>query len=617
MPHRWRFAPHDRALVGRISQELRCTPLLAQVLAARGITCGADARVFLDAKMTDLHLPALLPGVEGAADRIVSALKANRRITIYGDYDVDGVTATSILWHCLRIAGGRVDYYIPCRLEEGYGLNCDAIRKLHEEDPERLIVTVDCGICSLAEADLARQLGMELIITDHHTFGAELPQAAGLVHPRLPGGTYPFVDLCGAGVSFKLAWAICQRLGDGQRATPAMREYLKSAVALAAIGTIADVVPLVGENRIIVKFGLEILRRYLTGQPVEQPMPGLEMLIKIAGLHEHKEISAEDIAFGIAPRINAAGRLGQARLAVELLTTTNRQRAAQLADYLDQLNKERQTVERKMAKQAREMVEEHPEWGDDPALVLANSEWHPGVIGILASRMVELFQKPAIMIAINPAEQLGQGSARSFGGFDLHAGLTACSSHLTGYGGHRYAAGLRLPADQIDAFRAEFVRHVESTHVIDPAEREIAVDAEVVLADLTHSAIKDLERLGPFGSAHPKPVFAATRCELVEPPSKMGGGERHLSVKVRQFNKVLRGVAFGKADWADEMARSPGELSFCFAPGLNRYKGYESVELQLIDWQPEKAASFGTRQIGRGAGAGVEPGQPNDLPTAV
>lgn len=598
MPNRWRFAPHDRSVVARISQDLRCTPLLAQVLASRGVNSAADAKMFLDAKMTDLHLPALLPGIdgaEGAADRIVSALKANRRITIYGDYDVDGVTATSILWHCLKLAGARVDYYIPSRLEEGYGLNCDAVRKLHEEDPSRLVVTVDCGICSLEEAELARQLGLELIITDHHTMLDQLPLAAGVVHPRLPGGSYPFGELCGAGVSFKVAWAVCQRLGDGQRATPAMREYLKSAVALAAIGTIADVVPLVGENRILVKFGLEILRRYLAGAPVEQAIPGLEMLIKIAGLHEHKEISAEDIAFGIAPRINAAGRLGQARLAVELLTTTNRQRAAQLADYLDQLNKDRQTVERKMAKQAREMVDEHPEWGNDSALVLAHPEWHPGVIGILASRMVDHFQRPAIMIAINEAEQQGQGSGRSFGGFDLHAGLTACSSHLIGYGGHRFAAGLRIPADKIDAFRADFLKYVETAHVFSAADKEIAVDAEVVLADLTNAAIKDLERLGPFGSAHPKPVFAATRCELVEPPSKMGGGDRHLSIKVRQFNKVLRGIAFGKGDWADEMAKVPGPISICFAPGFNRYKGYESVELQLIDWQPDAPVQFGKR----------------------
>lgn len=589
MPDRWKFAPHDRAVVGRIVQELRCSPLLAHVLASRGVMNGQDAKVFIDAKMNDLHPPSQLPGVDAAADRVVAALQVNRRITIYGDYDVDGVTATSILWHCLKLAGGRVDYYIPCRLEEGYGLNCEAIRKLHEEDPERLVVTVDCGICSVEEAALARQLGLELIITDHHTMLEQLPDAAVLVHPRLPGSTYPFMDLCGAGVAFKLAWAVCQRLGDGERATPAMREFLKSAVALAAIGTVADVVPVVGENRILVKFGLEVLGRYndKKTKKIEQPIPGLEMLIKIAGLGENPLFTAEDIGFSIGPRINAAGRLGQARLAVELLTTYNRQRAAQLADYLDQLNKERQTVERKMLKQARELVDEHPEWADHPALVLAHPEWHPGVIGVLASRIVEHFRKPAIMIAMNDAEKLGQGSGRSYGGFDLHAGLTACSEHLVGYGGHKYAAGLRVQADRLDAFRQAFIEHMSANRSNVVSEKEIYIDAEVALADLTNKAMTELETLGPFGSQHSKPVFAATRCELVEPPKKIGGGERHLSFKVRQFNKIIRGIAFGRAEWADEMAACPGPISICFAPGFNRYKGYESVELQLIDWQPD------------------------------
>jgi single-stranded-DNA-specific exonuclease len=591
MPHRWRFAPHDRTVVGRIVDDLRCSPLLAQILASRGVANGDQARVFLDAKMTDLHSPSLLPGADEAADRIVAALRSNRRITIYGDYDVDGVTATSILWHCLKLAGGLVDYYIPSRLEEGYGLNCEAIRKLHEEDPTRLVVTVDCGICSLEEAALAKSLGLELIITDHHTMLETLPEAAALVHPRLPGSEYPFPELCGAGVSFKVAWAVCQRLGDGQRATPAMREYLKSAVSLAAIGTVADVVPLVGENRILVKFGLEILRRYIAGTKIEQPIPGLEMLIKVAGLHEHKELSSEDIAFSLAPRINAAGRLGQARLAVELLTTQNRPRAAQLADYLNQLNKDRQTVERKMFKQAREMVDEHPEWPDHPALILAHPEWHAGVIGVLASRMVEQYRRPAIMIALNEAEQRGQGSGRSYGGFDLHGGLTNCAEHLIGYGGHKFAAGLRVSADRIDAFRDSFIQQMLAGQTTSTDDHEVGVDAEVVLADLTNPALKDLERLGPYGSENRKPILSAAGCELVEPPKKMGGGERHLSLRVKQYGKVLRAIAFGKADWADEMANASGPISICFTAGFNRYKGYESVELQLIDWKPEGAAT--------------------------
>ena len=590
MPRRWSIAPHDRGVVSRISQEMRCSPLLAQVLASRGLNSAVQAKIFLESKMTDLHSPDLMPGIPEATDRIVQAIKAKRRITIYGDYDVDGVTSTSILWHCLKLAGAHVDYYIPCRMEEGYGLNLEAIRKLHEEDPQRLLVTVDCGICSVKEADLARELGLELVITDHHTMLDELPRAACLVHPRLPGGSYPFGDLCGAGVAFKLAWAICLRLGDGTRATPAMREFLKGAVGLAAIGTVADVVPLVGENRIIVRYGLSTLTdrdKAKENVSPERLHTGLDMMLKVCGLDGKKQITAEDIGFGIAPRINAAGRLGQARLAVELLTTTNRQRAAQLADYLNQLNENRKTVERKMMKEAKQMVEDHPEWHDHAALVLASSDWHPGVIGILASRLAEAYERPAIMIALNEAERLGQGSARSFNGINLHSALTDCASHLMSYGGHKAAAGLKIQADQINAFREDFVHQIGLVKPEADAEAELKIDAEVILNDLTFTAVRELDGLGPFGSEHRKPIFAATRCELVEPPKKIGGGERHLSLKLRQFNKVMKAIAFGKADWADQIAAANGPISVCFSPGVNSYNGYETVDLHLIDWQAE------------------------------
>ena len=515
MPKQWRFAQHDRAIVGRLVKEMSCSPLLAQILAARGVESKSQADSLYSTKMTDLHDPKLLPGVEEAADRIVSAIHSKRRITIYGDYDVDGVTATSLLWHCLKLAGATVDYYIPCRLEEGYGLNVDAIGSLAEEDSKRLVITVDCGICSIEEAALAKELGLELIITDHHTMVDELPNAATNVHPRLPGSEYPFPDLCGAGVAFKLAWALCQKLNDGTKASPRMREYLKSAVGLAAMGTVADVVPLVGENRILVRYGLATI--------TEKSMAGLSMLLKVADLHEQKELTAEDIAFGLAPRINAAGRLGQARLAVELLTTDNRQRAAQLADYLDQLNKNRQTVERKIFKQAKEQIADHPEWLDAGALVLASEQWHPGIIGIVAARVTETFQRPAIMIAINPETEIGQGSGRSQGGIDLHSALAECRQKLLGFGGHRAAAGLRIEMNQIDEFRTAFCESIESRTVSLGEEPEVDVDAEVSLHDLTHRAVKELEWLGPFGQQHGRPVFVARGVELVEPPTTMGG----------------------------------------------------------------------------------------------
>jgi single-stranded-DNA-specific exonuclease len=485
------------------------------------------------------------------------------------------------LWHCITLAGGRADYYIPSRLEEGYGINCEALRQLHQEDPQRLVVSVDCGITSVAEAILSRELGLELIITDHHQAGAALPEASCLVHPRLPGGGYPFGELCGVGVAFKLAWGICQRLGDGKRASPAMREFLMGAMGLAAIGTIADVVPLRGENRLLVKFGLKSL--------LDRAQPGLKALLKVAQLEESTSIEADNVAFAIAPRINAAGRLGQARLAVELLTTDKPDRAAMLAAHLDELNKSRRSVEQKIFKEARELIGERSDWQEAPAVVLAADTWHPGVIGIVASRVVEHFSRPAILIALN-GHDLGQGSGRSHGRFDLHAALSACSSHLISYGGHQAAAGLKISKDRVGAFRDEFFRYVSDNYSTGPRDAELEIDAEVRLADCTARAVKELELLSPFGEDNPRPVFATTRVELAEPPRKMGEGERHLSLKVRQHNTVLRAIAFARADWAEPIARLGRPFSISFAPCINRFGGHERVELQLVDWQPETSA---------------------------
>jgi single-stranded-DNA-specific exonuclease len=581
MPRVWRFLPHDPTLVGQVAAELRVSPLMAQVLIARGLQ--HQAGDFLNSRLSALYEPDLLPGLTEAADRIVSAIRAGRRITIYGDYDVDGVTATALLWHCITLAGGKVDYYIPSRTEEGYGINCEALRQLHQEDPQRLVVSVDCGITSIAEALLARELGLELIITDHHQAGASLPEAGCLVHPRLPGGTYPFGELCGVGVAFKLAWGICQRLGDGKRASPVMREFLVGAMGLAAIGTIADVVPLRGENRLLVKFGLKSLR--------EQALPGLKSLLKIAQLDQDHAVGADDIAYAVAPRINAAGRLGQARLAVELLTTDKPERAAMLAAHLDELNKSRRAVELKIFKEARELITARADWNEAPAAVLAADTWHPGVIGIVASRVAEQFSRPAILIALNGQTATGQGSGRTHGRFNLHAGLSACATHLISFGGHQAAAGLKISKDRIDAFRDDFFQYVTENYSTGPRDAELQIDAEVRLADVTPRAVKELDLLSPFGEENRRPVFATSRVELAEPPRKIGEGERHLSLRVRQHNTTLRVIAFARADWAEPIAQLGGPFSISFAPCINRFRGNENVELQLIDWQPEHSVA--------------------------
>ncbi|QDU11034.1 Single-stranded-DNA-specific exonuclease RecJ [Gimesia aquarii] len=583
MTQNWRFAPHDESQVRRLSGEMRISPLLAQVLIARGLHDAASARSFIDAKMNDLLEPSSMPGIEDAAERIIAALNDKRRITIYGDYDVDGMTSTSILLQCLTLANGECDYYIPNRLEDGYGLSCDSIQTLHEEDPQRLVITVDCGITSVKEAALAKELGLELIITDHHQMSDELPEAACLVHPRLPGSTYAFPHLCGAGVALKLAWAVCQKLGDGQKASPHMREYLKCAVGLAAIGTVADVVPLLGENRVLVKYGLSAF--------TERAPLGLLELLKVAEIKPDQKLDTEDIGFAIAPRLNAAGRLGQARLAVELLTTTNQDRAIQLAAYLDELNKNRRTVERRILKQAKEMVDENEDWADHATLVLAHADWHPGVIGIVANRVAEHYEKPTVMIALDANSQTGQGSARSFAGFDLHAGFTGCSEHLIRYGGHQAAAGLKIAEDKIEDFRLAFAEFAASAPQPSDEELQMRIDAEVCLNEITKQSVQELDRLGPFGQENPRPQFVATRVDLAEPPRTMGEGGRHLSLVFQQHKTKIRAIAFGKGEWASQMQEDGGPFSISFAPSINKFRGFENVQLHLKDWISEKTTA--------------------------
>lgn len=582
---RWTFAPHDATATKHLVHSLNCSSLLAQVLVSRGLTDPAEASTYLTNTLQDLCDPTRLPGCDEAADRIVKAVKDGRRVTIYGDYDVDGVTATSLLWHCLKLADATVEYYIPSRLEEGYGLNADAIRKLHEDDPKQLVVSVDCGVSAIPEVALANELGLDIIVTDHHKFASELP-ACLVVHPRrgeIDGSPmYPGGDLCGAGVAFKLAWAICKRLGDGDRATPKMRDFLIAAVGLAAMGTIADCVPLIQENRIIATHGLRALRGHLS--------EGLKALKIVANIVPEAIMASEDVSFGLAPRINAAGRLGQARLAVELLTTEDPARAAQLAAYVDELNKQRQTVERKILKQAKELVEENEDWLDAPALVIAHDEWHPGVIGIVASRVAEQFGKPTFLIALDNSTQVGQGSGRSIGLIDLHAALCNCSEHLIGFGGHAAAAGLRVDGKRINDLRDALCVEAKSqfaTPDVSVPQVELPVDAEVSFDELTHKAVRDLDRLGPFGQANERPIFVATGVKLAGQPKKMGGGDRHFSARFQKGSKAFRAIAFGQGDWVDEMAGHNGSFNIAFSTAINAFRGHESVELKLIDWVAE------------------------------
>ncbi len=580
---RWRIHAHDADRIAYLERTTGLSPIIVQLLVARGIYQPDAAKEFLDAKFGGLRDPELLPGATEAAERLFAAIEAQRKIVVYGDYDADGMTGTSILLGCLKLLRADASYYVPNRLEEGYGLSNTALESLAAKGAQ-LVISVDCGIASLSEARRAKELGLELIVTDHHEFASELPEAAVCVHPRLPGTAYPFGGLCGAGVALKVAWALCQKASQSKRVTDAMRTYLLSAMGLAAIGTVADVVPLVDENRILVRHGLTYLK--------SQPMIGLGALLEFTGLTKKQSLSSEDIAFTIAPRLNAAGRFGQAQLAVELLTTDNASRAASLAEYIHQLNSSRESLERSIQLAAVKQAKEQFNPDDDPALVLAGRGWHAGVIGLVAGRLAEKFNRPVVLIALDQLGlKPGTGSARSVAGFNLHEALTASGEHLVGYGGHAAAAGLRIEESKVEAFREAFCEFAASQ--IRPSERtgELRIDAESQLCEVNVSTIRQIEQMEPFGCGNPRPLLCASGVTLVEPPKRIGGGERHIAIKLQQAGVTMRGVGFGMGDQCDELAQAVGPLDIAYRPVINEFRGRVTAELQLVDWRPTLSAS--------------------------
>jgi single-stranded-DNA-specific exonuclease len=568
--------------VDRLARALPTSPLVAQLLLNRGVREPDQARRFLDPLLKGLHLPQLLPGVADAVERLFRAIEAGTRICVYGDYDVDGVTGSAILLQALALLGARPDLYVPHRLEEGYGLNRDALRQIAKRDVG-VVVTVDCGIASLAEAEVARELGLELIVTDHHEMKPTLPAASVLVHPRLPGHAYPFGMLSGSAVAFKLAWALAMRKCGGDKVTPAFREMLLDAVALAALGVVADVVPLVDENRILVRAGLARL--------ADKPPVGLQALCEVAQVNLNGELRASDIGFRLAPRLNAVGRLGQAEVAVELLMTTRRERAVDLARHCDALNEMRQKLERETVKRARELLESEGRLAD-PALVLASTEWHAGVVGIVAGRLAEQYGRPALLITLPGSDprheqvSYASGSGRSIPGVALHEALAACGDLLAGHGGHAAAAGFRLLPENIGAFRERFCAHVAGQFPAGMPAPELVLDDEAPLSALTAGLVNDLDRLEPYGAENRKPLFLAGALRVEGEPRKVGQGERHLSFRVRQGATALKAIGWNMAERAGELMSAGGECCLAFTPRRNEWQGRVSVDLEVSDFQP-------------------------------
>jgi len=568
---RWRVAP-VRAGADELARRLGTAPLVGQLLANRGIADLQAAKAFMNPSLSDLHDPELLPGARQAAGIIARAVAEGRKIVIYGDYDVDGITAVAILYACLKMCRADVGFYVPHRLEEGYGVNAEAVAKI-AADGAGLLVTVDCGISAVEPLAVAGRAGMEVIVTDHHSLGAELPPAAAIVHPGLPGGAYPNPDAAGAVVAFKLAWQTAREICGSQRADDAMREFLLNATCLAALGTIADVVPLVGENRSLAVHGLRAL-------PATRH-PGLRALIDSSGLANEK-LDAYHVGFVLAPRINACGRMGHARLAVELMTDAEPARCREIADYLAKQNQERQRVQREITDQAVAMVAERGlDSPDRRSLVLWSRQWHGGIVGIVASRLVELYARPAVLIAIN-GQGHGQGSGRSIPGFHMRDALAACSEHLLSFGGHAMAGGLRVELAKIEAFAEAFGRYAGRNITAEQLTPALAIDAETTLAALSYNVVQHISRLAPFGQGNPPPIVAVNGCRVLVPPRRMGRDGDTVAMMLGQAGSSLRAVGFGMGGLADMLA-GVNTISAAGEPGLNTFNGATSVELKLRD----------------------------------
>ncbi|HEX2973679.1 MAG TPA: single-stranded-DNA-specific exonuclease RecJ [Tepidisphaeraceae bacterium] len=571
---RWIIAPPSEA-AERLAVSLKTSLLVAQMLVNRGITEAEDGRRFLSPSLMHLHDPATMPGIQPAAERIVQAIRQGERIVIYGDYDVDGITATAILWHAIKLLGGQVEFYIPHRLEEGYGMNAEAIGTICDGGA-KLIVSVDCGITALAEAKLARERGVDLIITDHHEPQTSLPECVAVVHPRLGanGGasTYPNPNLCGAGVAFKLAWAIGQAHAGGGRVDEAYKWFLVEATGLAALGTIADVVPLVGENRILARFGLGGLK--------QSQLVGIKALIESAGLTGQK-LDSYHVGFLLAPRLNACGRMGHARQAVEMLTSADEVKAREIAAYLDLQNRSRQELERRILDEALQQVEKLGLDKDDcRGIVLAGEGWHSGVIGIVASRLVNRLYRPTVLVATNNGR--GQGSGRSIPGFHLAKALQACGEHLEGSGGHEMAAGLRLETAKFEAFRDAFCAYASNAISPEMLLPVLHLDCVAELWQVTAGLVMDLQRLGPFGTGNRKPLLCCQGVEVACAPRRVGRNGDHLQMLVRQGSATMKCIGFHLGELCDRV--QPGvKLDLAAEPMISEFNGRQSVELEIKD----------------------------------
>lgn len=556
MNKKWEVCQTEEEKVEKLVKEHQISYLLASILVSRGITTKKEVELFLNPTRNDFHDPFLMPDMKKAVNRMIKAIENKEKVIIYGDYDVDGITSITVLKQFLLERQLEVGTYTPNRLEEGYGLNKPAIEKIAKEN-YTLMITVDCGISGLEEIEYAKSLGIEVIVTDHHEPGETIPNCIAVVDAKRKDNQYPFNQLAGVGVVFKLIQALCIDLGLEAK------EYLKY-LDIVCIGTISDIVPLIDENRVIAKLGLQLVAMTKN--------VGLKILLDSIG---YKNINSTTISFGVAPRINACGRMGAESEALKLFLTNQIQEARDITQRLNQYNLERQETEKKIFEQALEQIQNSKQ--EEPCIVLGHEDWHHGVIGIVASKVTEIYFKPSILICFENGE--GKGSGRSIPGFDLHEALMHCSTYLEKFGGHSMAIGISLKKENFEKFKKEFEEYAKNTHIRDIIPI-IKIDEEIELKKINLQMVKDLSLLEPFGEANKLPLFLIRNLKIQAIRSLSEG--KHLKLKLAQENFAIEAIGFNMGELTQNYSIGD-KIDVVGSLEINAFNGNEQIQMNLKD----------------------------------
>jgi len=561
MKNNWIIEKENPKLRDKLAKSLQISPITAQILVNRGIENETEANLFLNCTLFDLPSPYLMKGMDRAVERIKKALENNERIAIYGDYDVDGVTSTALLYSFLKVLKANVTYYNPDRLKEGYGINIDAVKKLAEQGVS-LIISGDCGITAVKEIEQAKELGVEFIVTDHHQPPQELPRAVSILNPKLPECKYPGKEIVGVGVIFNLVIALRRALRDEgffKNGEPNLGDYLD----LVALGTVADCAPLLDVNRILVKEGIKRMQ-----SPKRLGVQALKEASSIKG-----EVTSYDLGFKLGPRINASGRMSTAENAVALFISEDLEEARELAKELNEKNSNRQNTEAEIIKEAISLLESNPALIGANSIVLASRNWHPGIIGIVASRIVERYEKPTMLIAISE-DGVGKGSGRSLEGINIYAALSECRELFLQFGGHEQAAGLSIREENVEKFREMFDKALENSE--EQYEKKLKVDCSIELDSLTDSLISEFELLQPFGIGNPEPALLSRTVEVV---SQRIFKDKHLGFKVKKGTKLFDAIWFNMK----EPFTLPDKVDMVFTPEFNKWNGKKEIRLRVKD----------------------------------